>query len=36
VRVGKISLVDKKENARTFRPKTVPANLSFHKGRVMP
>jgi putative transposase len=36
VRVGKINLVDKKENARTFRPKTVSTNLSFHKGRVMP
>ena len=36
VRVGKINLVDKKENARTFRPKTVPTKLSFHKGRVMP
>jgi putative transposase len=36
VRVGRIHLVDKKENARTFRPKTVTTNLSFHKGRVMP
>jgi hypothetical protein len=36
VRVGKIKLVDKKENARTFRPKTVPTNLSFHKRRVIP
>jgi len=36
VRVGKIKLVDKKENARTFRPKKVPTNLSFHKGRVIP
>jgi len=36
LRVGKIKLLDKKENARTFRPKTVPTNLSFHKGRVMP
>jgi hypothetical protein len=26
--------VDKKENARTFRPKSVPTHLSFHKGRV--
>ena len=34
VRVGKIKLVDKKENARTFRPKPVPAHISFHKGRV--
>jgi transposase InsO family protein len=36
VRVGRIKLVDKKENARTFRPQTVPTNLSFHKGRVTP
>jgi transposase InsO family protein len=36
VRVGKIKLVDKKENARTFRPKKVPTNLSFHKGRIIP
>ena len=34
IRVGRIKLVDKKENARTFRPKSVPSNLSFHKGRV--
>jgi len=34
VRVGKIKLVDKRENARTFRPQIVPDNLSFHKGRV--
>jgi hypothetical protein len=32
--VGKIKLVDKKENARTFRPKSIPSNLSFHKGRI--
>jgi len=36
VRVGKIKLVDKKENARSFRPNTVPTNFSFHKGRVLP
>jgi hypothetical protein len=36
VRVGRIKLVDKKENARTFRPQTVPSNFSFHKGRVRP
>lgn len=36
VRVGRIKLVDKKENARTFRPKQVPTTLSFHKGRVRP
>lgn len=35
VRVGRIKLVDKNENARTFRPKTVPNTLSFHKGRVV-
>jgi len=34
--VCKIKLVDKKENARTFRPKTVPTNLSFHEGRLRP
>jgi hypothetical protein len=34
IRVGRIKLVDKKENAHTFRPKSVPSNLSFHKGRV--
>jgi putative transposase len=36
VRVGRIKLVDKNENSRTFRPKTVPNTLSFHKGRVVP
>ena len=36
VRVGRIKLVDKKENARTFRPKSVPTNLSFHKRRIQP
>jgi len=34
VRVGKIKLVNKKENARIFRPKSIPSGLSFHKGRV--
>jgi transposase InsO family protein len=34
IRVGSIKLVDKRENARTFRPNPVPSNLSFHKGRV--
>jgi hypothetical protein len=34
--VGKIKVVDKKENARTFRPDKVPTRVSFHKGRVMP
>lgn len=36
VRVGPIKLVDKKENARTFRPKKVTTTLSFHNGRVAP
>lgn len=36
VRVCKIKLLDKKENARTFWPQSVPTNLSFHKGRTMP
>lgn len=36
IRAGSIKLVDKKENARTFRPQKVPTNLSFHKGRVQP
>jgi hypothetical protein len=34
--VCKIKLLDKKENARTFRPQSVPTALSFHKGRVLP
>ena len=34
IRVGSIKLVDKRENARTFRPQNIPTNLSFHKGRV--
>ena len=36
VRVGTIKLLDKKENARTFRPKKVTTTLSFHNGRVVP
>jgi hypothetical protein len=36
VRVCKIKLLDKRENARTFRPQSVPTTLSFHKGRVLP
>jgi hypothetical protein len=36
VRVGRIKQVDKKENARTFRPQKVHTNLCFHKGRVQP
>ncbi len=35
VRVGRIRLVDKKENAKTFRPRSVPNALSFHKGSVL-
>jgi transposase InsO family protein len=35
VRVGKIKWVDKKENARTFRPDKIPTHVSFHKGRVV-
>jgi putative transposase len=34
VRVGKIKLLDKKENARTFRPQAVPTHILFHKGSV--
>ncbi|MBW1769188.1 MAG: DDE-type integrase/transposase/recombinase, partial [Deltaproteobacteria bacterium] len=34
LRVGRINLVDKRENARTFKPKTVPTRVSFHKERV--
>jgi hypothetical protein len=36
VRVGKIKLLDKKENARSFRPQRVPTRLSFHKEEVRP
>jgi len=36
VRVGRIKLLDKKENARTFRPQQVSTHLSFHKGEVLP
>ena len=35
IRVGRIRLLDKKENARTFRPQKVSAQLSFHKGRTL-
>jgi transposase InsO family protein len=35
IRVGRIRLLDKKENARVFKPRTVPNTLSFHKGRVL-
>jgi hypothetical protein len=34
--VGKIKLLDKKENARSFQPQRVPTNLSFHKEEVRP
>jgi hypothetical protein len=34
--VGRIKLVDKAENARTFRPKSIPNAISFHQGRVLP
>jgi hypothetical protein len=34
VRVGRIKLLDKKENARTFRPQQVNTQLSFHKKKV--
>jgi putative transposase len=34
IRVGRIKLLDKKENARTFRPQQVLTHLSFHEGRV--
>jgi transposase InsO family protein len=36
VRVGRIKRLDKKENARTFRPQQVSTHLSFHKGEVLP
>jgi transposase InsO family protein len=36
VRVGKIKLLDKQENARTFRPQQISTHLSFHKGEVLP
>ncbi len=36
VRVSPIKLLNKKENARTFRPQQVPTSLSFYKGRVKP
>lgn len=34
IRVGKIKLLDKRENARTFRPRNVPTDISFHEGRI--
>jgi len=36
IRVGRIKLLDKGENSRTFRPQKVPTTLSFHNGRVLP
>jgi putative transposase len=36
LRVGRIKLLDKNENARTFRPQQVCTHLSFHKGEVLP
>ena len=36
VRVSKIRLLDKQENARTFRPQQVSTHLSFYKGEVLP
>lgn len=36
VRVGRVKLLDKKENARTFRPRHVSTHLSFHKEKVEP
>jgi putative transposase len=36
VRVGRIKLVDKQDNARSFRPQQVPTTLSFHQGTVKP
>jgi len=36
LRVGRIKLLDKQENARTFRPQQVSTHLSFHKGEVLP
>ena len=36
VRVGKIRLLNKQENARTFRPQQISTHLSFHKGEVLP
>ena len=35
VRVGPIKLVDKKENARTFRPQTIPTQMSFANRRTL-
>jgi len=34
IRVGRVKLLDKRENARTFRPQQVTTQLSFHKKKV--
>jgi hypothetical protein len=34
VRVCRVKLLDKRENARTFRPQQVTTQLSFHKKKV--
>jgi hypothetical protein len=36
IRVGRIKLLNKKENAHAFRPQTIGNALSFHKGEVLP
>jgi putative transposase len=35
IRVGRIKLLDKRENARTFRPQQVATQLSFAQGRIL-
>jgi transposase InsO family protein len=34
IRVGRVKLLDKRENARTFRPRQVSTHLSFHQEKV--
>jgi len=36
LRVGKIKLLDKRENVRTFRSQQFSTHLPFHKGEVLP
>jgi putative transposase len=36
LRIGRVRLLDKQENARTFRPQQASTHLSFHKGEVLP
>ena len=36
VQMGKIKLLDKQENAHTFRPQQISTHLSFHKGKILP